>query len=107
MRNLTLGDLKLALRDLQRATLLATGENAGATGPLRGATIGVLGRFRDALGDEIREDGGKIPANHDARLFAYIDKLNDDRALRGRTPAPAEPAAPPAEPVAADPALPQ
>jgi hypothetical protein len=91
----------------QRATLLATGENAAATGPLRGATIGLLGRFRDALGDEIREDGGKIPADHDARLFAYIDKLNDDRALRGRTPAPAEPAAPPAEPVAADPALPQ
>jgi hypothetical protein len=91
----------------QRATLLATGENAGATGPLRGATIGVLGRFRDALGDEIREDGGKLPADHDARLFAYIDKLNDDRALRGRTAAPGEPAVQPAEPVATDPMSPQ
>ena len=80
------GNLDKLLR--QRATLLATGENAGATGPLRGATIGVLGRFRDALGDEIREDGGKIPADHDARQFARIDTLNDDRALRGRAAEP-------------------
>jgi hypothetical protein len=91
----------------ERATRLATGENAAATGPLRGATIGLLGRFRDALGDELREDGGKLPADHDARLFAYIDKLNEDRALRGRSAVPGEAAAPPAAPVAAEPAAPQ
>ncbi len=98
-------DLDRLLR--QRATLLATGENAAAAGPLRGATIGVLGRFRDALGDELREDGGKIPADHDARLFAYIDKLNDDRALRGRGAAAGEPAVPADEPAVTDPAPPK
>ncbi|MEO5725465.1 MAG: hypothetical protein ABI134_11340 [Byssovorax sp.] len=91
----------------ERATRLATGENAAATGPLRGATIGVLGRFRDARGDELREDGGKLPADHDARLFAYLDKLNEDRALRGSSAVAGEAAAPPVAPVAAEPAAPQ
>lgn len=98
----------------RRATLLATSENAAATGPLRGATIGLLGRFRDALRDEIEQDGG-LPADHETRLFAYLDKLNADRerALRGRAapaPAPApettDPPSPPAAPTAASPAVP-
>ncbi|AUX36281.1 MULTISPECIES: hypothetical protein [Sorangium] len=96
----------------RRATLLATGENAAATGPLRGAVVGLLGRFREALRDEIQEEGSKLPADHEARLFAYVDKLNADRerAARARAApaaggpaAPGEPAAPvepaPAEPV--------
>lgn len=88
----------------ERAARLATGENAAATGPLRGATIGVLGRFRDALGDELREDGGGLPAGYDARLFAYVDKLNEDRALRARAAATGEAPAPPdAPPAAAEP----
>jgi hypothetical protein len=70
----------------KRAELLATGENAAATGPLRGATIGLLGRFREALRDEIQEEGSKLPADHEARLFSYVDKLNADRerAVRAR-----------------------
>ncbi|AUX25663.1 hypothetical protein SOCEGT47_062120 [Sorangium cellulosum] len=79
----------------RRATLLATGESAAATGPLRNAAVGLLGRFRDALRDEIQEEGSALPADHEARLFAYIDKLNADRerAARGRAaPGPAAPA---------------
>lgn len=99
-------DIDQLLRE--RATRLATGENAAASGPLRGATIGLLGRFRDALGDEIHEDSAKLPEGYDARLFAYIDKLNDDRIARARAAAHGEPAAPKAEPTtSADPTSPQ
>ncbi|WP_437626130.1 hypothetical protein [Sorangium sp. So ce1151] len=97
----------------RRATLLATGENAAATGPLRGAVVGLLGRFREALRDEVQEEGSKLPAGHEARLFAYIDKLNADRerGARGRAapaPEPGAPAAPgqPAAPVEPTPAEP-
>ncbi len=41
----------------ERAKLLASGPNAAGTGPLREATVGLLGRFREALRDEIEEDG--------------------------------------------------
>ncbi len=96
-------DIDKLLRE--RATRLATGENAAASGPLRGAMVGLLGRFRDALGDEIQEDGGKLPEGYDTRLFAYIDKLNDDRIVRARPAAPGEPTALPTEPTAADPRI--
>jgi hypothetical protein len=95
----------------RRATLLATGENAAATGPLRGAAVGLLGRFREALRDEIQEEGSALPADHEARLFAYIDKLNADRERLGRgraAPEQGAPAAPgpPAVPTAPEPAEP-
>ncbi|WP_437990608.1 hypothetical protein [Sorangium sp. So ce145] len=95
----------------RRATLLATGENAAATGPLRGAAVGLLGRFREALRDEIQEEGSKLPADHEARLFAYVDKLNADRerALRGRASpeqAPPTPSSPPTVPSEVAPAAP-
>ena len=98
-------DIDKLLRE--RATALATGENAAAAGPLRGATVGLLGRFRDALGDEIHEESGKLPEGYDARLFAYVDKLNDDRLHRARTAASGEPAVPLAEPSAVDPTSPK
>ncbi|XXT23240.1 hypothetical protein WME94_17035 [Sorangium sp. So ce429] len=90
----------------RRATLLATGENAAATGPLRGAVVGLLGRFREALRDEIQEEGSKLPADHEARLFAYIDKLNADRdrGARGRAaPAAGAATAPGEAPAAVEP----
>jgi hypothetical protein len=68
----------------ERAKLLASGTNAAGTGPLRGATVGLLGRFREALRDEIEEEGSALGADYEARLFAYLDKLNEDRASRGR-----------------------
>lgn len=64
----------------QRATLLAGAENASSSAPLRSSTVGLLGRFRDALRDELEDDENQIPRNHEAMLFAYIDKLSADRA---------------------------
>jgi hypothetical protein len=88
----------------ERAKRLATTDNAAAAGPLRGATIGLLGRFRDALGDEVQEEDSALPSDFDARLFAYFDKLNADRerSLRARTPggAPADAVADGASPAA-------
>jgi hypothetical protein len=78
----------------QRAKAVAITENASATGPLRGATVGLLGRFRNALRDEIEEEGSKLGDDYDARLFAYLDKLSAERAARLGGPveeAPADP----------------
>jgi len=63
----------------QRAETLATTEDASATGPLRGSTVGLLTRFREALRDELADPTTKLPADHEARLFAYLDKLSADR----------------------------
>ncbi len=64
----------------ERAKLVHTGENAAIAGPLRSATVGLLGRFRDALRDEIEEAGSVVPQTHEAVLFAYIDQLAAQRA---------------------------
>lgn len=64
----------------ERAKLLNTGENAAATAPLRSSTVGLLSRFRDALRDEIEEDGSALPREHEATLFAYVDQLSAQRA---------------------------
>lgn len=68
----------------ERARRLAAGENASATGPLRSAVVGLLGRFRAALRDEIEEEGSALGDGYEARLFAYVDKLHADRAGRPR-----------------------
>ncbi|MBK8256783.1 MAG: hypothetical protein IPK82_29440 [Polyangiaceae bacterium] len=74
----------------QRATQLATAENASASGALRAATVGILTRFRESLRDEMADSGSSLPADYDARLFAYLDKLSADRtaavARRGYAP---------------------
>lgn len=64
----------------ERAKAMNTGENAAATAPLRSATVGLLGRFRDALRDEIEDEGSALPEGHEAKLFAYIDQLAAQRA---------------------------
>lgn len=66
----------------KRASALAVTEDASGTGPLRGATIGLLTRFRDALRDELADPDSKLPADYEARLFSYIDKLSADRAAQ-------------------------
>jgi hypothetical protein len=71
------------LRD--RAAKLATSENAGVTAPLRSSTVGVMGRFREALRDELEDDGCTLGADYEAKLFAYIDKLSTDRAAASTT----------------------
>ena len=75
----------------QRATLLAGSENASSSAPLRSSTVGLLGRFRDALRDELEEDGSKLPHDHEAKLFAYIDKLSADRTSAASSQAPQAP----------------
>jgi len=41
---------------------------------VRSVTIGLLSRFRSALGDEITHDAS-LPRNLDARVFSYFDEL--------------------------------
>jgi hypothetical protein len=64
----------------RRAAVMATTEDASGNGPLRATTLGLLSRFREALRDELADDSNKLPADHEARLFAYFDKLATDRA---------------------------
>ncbi|TKD01176.1 hypothetical protein [Polyangium fumosum] len=83
----------------ERARLLAGSENAASTGPLRASTLGLLGRFRDALRDELEEEGSPLSARHEASIFSYIDKLSADRArAASQSPAPSEDAPLPAQP---------
>lgn len=64
----------------KRAEAVATATNAGEAGVLRGSTIGLLSRFRDALRDELDEAPPGLPADHEVRLFAYVDQLGAERA---------------------------
>jgi len=84
-----------------RADIQNTSEDASVTAPLRSATIGLLGRFRDALRDEIEEEGSALPKDHEAKLFAYLDELAVNRATP-TTHAPDAPT-PPADPNPATP----
>ncbi len=67
----------------KRATALATADDASGTAALRGGTLGLLLRFREALKDEMADEGSKLAAGHEASLFAYLDKLASDRATKG------------------------
>ena len=66
----------------KRAQALATADDASGTAALRGGTLGLLSRFREALKDELADDGSKLAAGHEAHLFAYLDKLASDRAAK-------------------------
>lgn len=48
-------------------------------GVLRNSAIGLLGRFRAAIRDEVAS-GAQLPANFEERLFAFIDQLSRTRA---------------------------
>ena len=66
----------------KRAHALATTEDASGSPLLRSATIGLLVRFREALRDEVSDEGSKLPRDHEAHLFAYFDKLASDRSSK-------------------------
>ena len=66
-----------------------TGDRKGA-GTLRGATVGLLNRFRAALADEMADDPEGL-AKVDRALFAYFDELESRRTSRS-TPSTDEPA---------------
>lgn len=54
-------------------------EASTAGGALRSSAIGLLGRFRQAVRDEV-ESGASLPKDYEARLFAFIDQLDRTRA---------------------------
>jgi hypothetical protein len=66
----------------KRAAALATAQDGSGTGALQASTVGLLSRFREALRDELTDEGSKLPADHEAQLFSYLDKLSADRAAQ-------------------------
>ncbi|WP_433929276.1 hypothetical protein AB3662_37010 [Sorangium cellulosum] len=70
----------------RRATLLATGENAAATGPLRGAVVGLLGRFREALRDDSGrgQRAARGPRGAAVRLHRQAERRPRTRRARAR-----------------------
>lgn len=71
-----------------------------AAGTLRGATLGLLNRFRSAIEDELEDDADAL-AKTDHTLFAYFDEL-EKRRVPASTPADAPvPPTPPAPPTPA------
>ncbi len=78
----------------------APGSRADA-GALRASTLGLIGRFRAGLANELTANP-KLPRDLDAKVFAYLDLLTDLRA-KGSTE---EALAPPPDPTPADPTPP-
>lgn len=64
------------LADRGRTT--ASAESAKAAAALRASTIGLLGRLRSAVQDEI-VNGAKLPRGYEAKLFATFDELHKRR----------------------------
>lgn len=67
----------------------ATGSRAAAA-TLRSSTLGTINRFRTALGDELAGNP-KLPADLDAKVFAYFDLLASMRAAGSTEEAPPPP----------------
>ena len=68
-----LGSL-LALRGQSKAAA----ESARQAASLRTGTIGLLGRLRNSIQDEVA-GGAKLPAGYEAKLFATFDELSKRR----------------------------
>lgn len=91
-----------------RAEIGATAVAPVDGGALKSSTIGLLGRFRQAIRDEVAM-GADLPKGYEDRLFAFLDQLDRSRVdakkrrAAGRH-APAE-AASPAENCEPDPSL--
>ncbi|MEI7893209.1 MAG: hypothetical protein WCI05_08960 [Myxococcales bacterium] len=62
----------------KRADTEATAPSGKGAAKLRATTIGLLGRLRGAIGDEL-DTGGTLPADYEARIFAHIDNLAQER----------------------------
>ncbi|MEO5731949.1 MAG: hypothetical protein ABI134_28005, partial [Byssovorax sp.] len=56
----------------------AGAENAKQAASLRAATIGLLGRLRSSIQDEV-VGGAKLPEGYEAKLFATFDELHKRR----------------------------
>lgn len=68
-------------------------ETSTAGGALRSSVIGLLGRFRQAIRDEVAS-GAPLPKDYEARLFAFIDQLDRTRAEAAKRRVGAKPAQP-------------
>lgn len=66
-------------------------------GVLRNNAIGLLGRFRQAIRDEVAS-GAPVPEDYEARLFAFIDQLSRTRAEAEKRRSKAGASGPSAEP---------
>jgi hypothetical protein len=62
-----------------RSLVEAESAGGGRTSLLRTQTVGILGRFRSALRDEM-EANADLPRNLEVRVFGYIDELAERRA---------------------------
>jgi hypothetical protein len=91
----TLDELLRARAQHQAATVGERGRREAGT--LRADTIGLLGRMRSALADELADEPERL-ATVDAELFGYFDQLAADRdaSLRRRAGAGGEDEAEPA-----------
>lgn len=63
----------------KRAEAGVGGETSLNGGALRSNVIGLLGRFRQAIRDEVTS-GATLPSDYEARIFAFIDQLDRTRA---------------------------
>jgi hypothetical protein len=61
-----------------RGQAQAGAESAKQAAALRAGTIGLLGRLRSSIQDEVA-GGAKLPAGYEAKLFATFDELNQRR----------------------------
>jgi hypothetical protein len=87
---------KLGVMLADRGRTTASVESAkAAAAALRASTIGLLGRLRSAVQDEI-PGGAKLPRGYEAKLFATFDELHKRReeADPRKAPAVEEAAAP-------------
>ena len=73
----------------------ASAESAKAAAALRASTIGLLGRLRSAVQDEVA-GGAKLPKGYEAKLFATFDELHKRREEAAPQKGAAAPAAAPA-----------
>jgi len=74
------GDRIGRLLDRRAEAGVGVGVEASATGgALRSSVIGLLGRFRQGIRDEVAS-GATLPSDYEARIFAFIDQLDRTRA---------------------------
>lgn len=78
----------------ERAQSKAGLENAKQAASLRAGTIGLLGRLRSSIQDEV-VGGAKLPEGYEAKLFATFDELQKRREAAAHRKATAEEATTP------------
>lgn len=73
------GDRIGRLLDERAEAGVKEGKSPRPPGAVRGSAIGLLGRFRQAIRDEVATNPD-LPDDYEARLFAFLDQLDETRA---------------------------